>query len=167
LDKDSTIGIVYCDAEFFGKKKGKWHLPEYHFPAILLNNCIFVSAFFRREDWVTVSGFDESMRDEWEDYDFWLKIIKLGRGVYKIPETLFFYRRGHDSRTKKSGLEVLPLYRKLYTNHSDLYKENVMYFLEVIKRREIEIDNSFILLVKKLIKLVIRRLMGPIRKLLS
>jgi hypothetical protein len=54
---------------------------------------IFVSAVFRRSDWEEVNGFDRQMVYGWEDYDFWLSLIELGRDVHCIPELLFFYRK--------------------------------------------------------------------------
>lgn len=125
MDSDPKLGIVTCEAEFFGGMSGKWELPEYSLPEILLGNCIFVTSLFRREDWVTVGGFDESMRDEWEDYDFWLKVIELPRNVYRIPEVLFFYRKGHVSRGTKTLQDLTPLYLEIFKRHKKLYVENI------------------------------------------
>src|SRR5688572_30177035 len=41
LDENENIGIVYCEAMFFGEENGKWELPEYSLPQILLHNVIF------------------------------------------------------------------------------------------------------------------------------
>ena len=40
LDRDKNIGIVYCKAEFFGNRVGKWNLPPFKFPDILVKNMI-------------------------------------------------------------------------------------------------------------------------------
>ncbi|EMY15484.1 glycosyltransferase-like protein, family 2, partial [Leptospira weilii str. Ecochallenge] len=101
-EKKPSLGIVYCEAEFFGSIKGKWNLPEYRFPDILLDNCIFVSAVFRKSDWKEVGGFNENMENEWEDYDFWLSLIEKGGRIYRIPRVLFYYRIGHASRSQRS-----------------------------------------------------------------
>lgn len=133
FSSDSNLGIVYCKAEFFGGASGLWELPEFKFPEILLGNRIFVTSFFKKKDWELVGGFDDSFKDEWEDFDFWLKILELGRKVKRIPEVLFYYRKGHESRTKKSGLELVDLFEKIYKNHQSLYSENIRYlFKEII-----------------------------------
>lgn len=51
LDKKSDIGIVYCNAEFFGEKSGKWNLLEFSEERILTANIIFCSALFRKCDY--------------------------------------------------------------------------------------------------------------------
>jgi glycosyltransferase involved in cell wall biosynthesis len=100
LDKDRKIGIVYGDTEFFGEESGRWQLPGYSLYRIPFENMIVASAFFRRSDWETVGGYRPAMRYGWEDWDFWLSVIELGRVVYKIPETVFFYRIRNSSMTR-------------------------------------------------------------------
>ena len=92
IEADANIGIVYCEAEFFGEKSGKWDLPMYNLGRMLHNNIIFVSALFRKKDWETTGGYNENLKIGIEDYDFWLSIIGLNRKVYRIPEVLFKYR---------------------------------------------------------------------------
>ncbi|EMJ56433.1 glycosyltransferase-like protein, family 2 [Leptospira interrogans serovar Valbuzzi str. Duyster] len=138
-EKKPSLGIVYCEAEFFGSMKGRWNLPKYSFPEILLDNCIFVSAVFRKSDWKEVGGFNGNMKNEWEDYDFWLSLIEKGRDVYKIPRVMFYYRRGHVSRSSRSIETYLPLYLQLFKNHKRLYTENIeLLFKRHLKARELE-----------------------------
>ena len=87
LEERPEVGVVYCDAELFGKKSGPWPLPEFDLELMLRRNLIFATAFFRREDWEAVGGFDVDVRNE--DYDFWLSLLERGRAVHKIPEVLF------------------------------------------------------------------------------
>lgn len=89
---DPSMGIVYCYAELFGEKLGKWILPEYSLKGILFHNLFFCSAFFWRHDWEKAKGFNPNMKYGWEDWDLWLSIISFGKKVYRIPESLFSYR---------------------------------------------------------------------------
>jgi glycosyltransferase involved in cell wall biosynthesis len=125
LEADPRLAIVTCQAEYFGAMSGRWELPDYAFPDILLGNCIFVTSLFRRADWETVGGFDETLRDEWEDFDFWLKLIERGGNVHRIPEVHFFYRRGHTSRASKGLDELTPLYVEMFKRHQQLYTDNI------------------------------------------
>ncbi|EQA61168.1 glycosyltransferase family A protein [Leptospira alexanderi] len=146
-EEKPSLGIVYCEAEFFGSIKGKWNLPEYRFPDILLDNCIFVSAVFRKSDWKEVGGFNENMKNEWEDYDFWLSLIEKGRDIHRIPQVMFYYRRGHVSRSSRSIESYLPLYLQLFKNHRQLYIENIeILFMRHLKARELE--EQFLILTK-------------------
>lgn len=92
LESRPDVGIVYCLAEKFGADNGAWNSPRFSLRRMLLGNLIFCSALFRREDWERTGGYDPGMASGWEDWDFWLSLLELGRGVYRIPEVLFHYR---------------------------------------------------------------------------
>lgn len=127
LEKNDNIGIVYCKAKFFGKKNYEWELPDYSINKMLLNNIIFVTAFFRKDDWKKVGGFNEDMKYGIEDYDFWLSILELKRDVYKIPEILFYYRIRNNSRSRKfekNNVQKQEMYKIIYRKHKMLYIEN-------------------------------------------
>ncbi len=126
LDERPEIGMVYSEVEWFGARTGKWDLPPYRFPDILLGNVIVTSAIFRRSDWELVGGYSTEFRARWEDYDFWLSLIERGRAPYRIPEVLFHYRQRVGSRTQ-SGLTTgsAALYEILFRRHRDLYLKNI------------------------------------------
>ena len=131
LDRNNNIGIVYCEAVFFGEKQGKWVLPEYSFPEILKHNVIFSSSLFRKSDWQKVNGYNSNMIYGWEDYDFWLSIIELKREVFKIPEILFFYRSRLDSMNNRMKNEHrLYSYKQIFKNHREMYADNIEYVFE-------------------------------------
>ena len=126
LDSDENTGIVYCQAEFFDQENFKWDLPEYKLSRMLIDNLIFCSAFFRRNDWKSVGGYKPSMLYGWEDYEFWLSIIELEKKVYRIPEYLFFYRKRNDSMANVMSQEHLFYsYKEIVKNHSELYIDNI------------------------------------------
>jgi glycosyltransferase involved in cell wall biosynthesis len=138
LEDDQDLGIVYCEAELFGSKTGKWELAEYKFPDILLDNVIFCSGFFRKSDWELVQGYKANMIYGWEDYDFWLSIINLGRKVYRIPQVLFFYRQVNNSMTKALTRDkFIYSYTQLFKNNQELYCNNIEFiFTEIIDLRD-------------------------------
>jgi glycosyltransferase involved in cell wall biosynthesis len=126
LDQQPEIGIVYSEVEWFGAKTGKWDLPPYRFPDILLGNVIVTSALFRRSDWELVGGYCTEFRARWEDYDFWLSLIERGRIPHRIPEVLFYYRQRAGSRTQSGeSTASAALYELLFRRHRDLYLNNI------------------------------------------
>ncbi len=139
LEKNDNMGIVYCKAKLFGKKNCEWELPDYSINKMLLNNIIFVTAFFRKDDWIKVGGFDEDMKYGIEDYDFWLSILELKRDVYRIPEILFYYRIRNNSRSRKfekDNLQIQEMYKIIHSRHKSLYIENFEIIMnEFIKER--------------------------------
>lgn len=130
--EQDNVGIVYCDAKYFGKRDDAWELPPYNFPDILFDNYIFSAAIFKRDDWKEVGGYNSNMRHGWEDHDFWLSIIALKKTVIRIPETLFYYRQETDSRTNRfKSDQKIQMFEQIVRNHRDLYVEN---FEHVIHR---------------------------------
>lgn len=161
MEKNNNIGIVYCKASFFGEKEGDWDLPEYSINKMLINNIIFVSALFRKDDWQKVGGFDTSFLHGLEDYDFWMSILELGRDVEKIQEVLFRYRIKEISRHKSFENDIKNMkktYEKIYFKHKKLYLDNINEYC--INLRNVTIDEQFIQKrrIEKLTRLPIIRL---------
>ncbi len=140
---NDDAGIVYCDAEFFGDQTGKWELPPYNFPDILLDNYIFASAVFRKDDWSRVGGYNVNMKHGWEDHDFWLSIVELKRTIIRIPKTLFRYRKVAESRTKKfSRDQKIEMYGNLLNNHRQLYSQNIEFVMHRLAEMKVLLEDD-------------------------
>ncbi len=141
FQQNDSIGIVYCRAQLFGTVEIEWQLPEYSLDEMLLENVIFCTALFRKADWEKVGGYDKGMIYGWEDYDFWLSLIELGRKVYQIPEVLFSYRVAPGSmvRTKKRW-QKLAMFKRIFERHQKLFMDNikVLWINSSFKIRELE-----------------------------
>lgn len=141
LDERLDIGIVYCHAKLFGEKEGAWNLPDYSLETFLLDNCIFVTALFRKEDWETIGGFSDEFKYGLEDYDFWLSLIERGRGVYQFQKTWFHYRIKKSSRTTElvsSINRAASTYELLYQRHRELYIQRADEYIPNLRRALIE-----------------------------
>ena len=128
FDGDPGIGIAYGRAEYFGERSGRVALPPYKFPDVILDPCIFSTALFRKKDWEDAGGFDESRRDGWEDFDFWLSLIGKGREVAFVDEVLFDYRQHHESRDRAFSEDrerLLDAFVFLFERHEPLYRANI------------------------------------------
>jgi glycosyltransferase involved in cell wall biosynthesis len=138
LDSHPDVGIVYSQAEFFGTKTGLCNLPTYSFPEILLGNMIFNSSFYRKADWQKIGGYRENMTYGWEDYDFWLSIVELGRATMQIPEPLYLYRQVPNSRSDRLTRDrQIISYAQIFHNHPRLYSEHInILFRHLIELRE-------------------------------
>ena len=134
LDNNPDIGIVYSRARFFGAEEHEWSLPEFTIENMLFDNIIFCSAFFRRQDWESVGGYDQGMIYGWEDYEFWLSLIEKGRQVFRIPEILFHYRVASDSMVRtKSPEHRLEMFARIYRRHQQLFSDNIEVWLKTIQ----------------------------------
>lgn len=89
--------LVYCKANKFGKENGYWNLEPYDYEKLIWNNCIFCTALFRRLDYDQTNGYNENMIHGYEDWDFWLTLLKKGDAVFRIDKVLFHYRTKESS----------------------------------------------------------------------
>ncbi len=131
LDSRPELGIVYCRAQLFGVKNTEWRLPDFSLKKMLLDNIIFCTAAFRKKDWEKVGGYDPKMEYGWEDYDFWLSLIEMGRSVYRIPRVLFYYRVSENSMVRSRALtQKIETFVKIFHKHSKLFSENIGIWVE-------------------------------------
>lgn len=133
LNVDSETGIVYCNARLFGAVETEWLLPEYSLPRMLIDNVIFCSAFFRRDDWLESGGYDPGMIYGWEDYEFWLGLIERGRKVVRLEDVLFSYRVASDSMVRsREKWQKVAMFRRIYQRHQRLFSENIGVWLDTL-----------------------------------
>jgi glycosyltransferase involved in cell wall biosynthesis len=126
LDNEPHLGIVYTQAELFGDQTGRFDLPTYSFPEILLGNMIFNTSLYRKADWEKAGGYNENMVWGWEDYDFWLSILELGREVRQISAVLYFHREVPNSRSQQMReSDWARSYTQIFKNHAKLYSEHM------------------------------------------
>lgn len=97
---EKTIGvndIVSTRVETFGTHVRTWRSPLPHnhptHADLLIQNHINCSALFKKDVWTLAGGYDENMRDGYEDYEFWLRATELGFNITIVNESLFFYRK--------------------------------------------------------------------------
>jgi glycosyltransferase involved in cell wall biosynthesis len=159
LSDNPKVKVVCCDVEMFGVKKGLYPLPEYSMEMLLAQNTMVVTSMFRRFDFEKTNGYNENMNFGFEDWDFWLNLLKSGGEVHKIEKTHFFYRINRGTRNSSISLEKFSkLRRQIYENHKDLYSK---YFLDPKLCFEYQIISQ-----SKEYK-VGKWIIGPIRKLLK
>lgn len=128
LDEQPEVGIVYCHAELFGEKSGPWSLPNYSLDDFLVDNCIFITAMFRKEDWQLAGGFSQEFKHGLEDYDFWLSLIERGRTVHQFSEVWFHYRIKPASRSTEMNTSMqrtLDAYALLHQRHRAFYQQHM------------------------------------------
>lgn len=124
LEKKENIKLVYCNAMMFGAADKDWMLPEFSLKNILIENIIFCSGLYGRKDYDQTNGYNEQMVEGFEDWDFWLALLKNGGEVIKLPDTYFFYRIKPSSRNHDLDIEKQKrLRRQIYQNHKELYSK--------------------------------------------
>lgn len=100
LKRDAAVKLVYAEAEKFMEKTGPWKLKPFSLYNLARNNMIYVSGVYRKADWVAVGGYSDDMIWGREDWEFWIKLLKNGGKVVKLPFVGFYYRIQSTSRRK-------------------------------------------------------------------
>jgi len=122
--KDPELKVVYCKAEKFGNELGAWELPDFSLHKLSRQNMIFCSAIFKKDDWKRVGGYDEKIIFGWEDWDFWISILKNGGKVCRLDRVGFYYRKKPTSMLKEiSPNRRAEIFKYLNIKHADFFVE--------------------------------------------
>lgn len=128
LKKSSEVKVVYCKAVKFDESGHKpWKLKDFNLNLLARDNMIFVSGIFRKADCLSVGGFSDDMEMGREDWEFWIKMLKNGGEVVKLPFIGFYYRLHASSKRKKTGTNQKKRERIAYLNakHMDFFEREL------------------------------------------
>jgi len=90
IKKNPKISPVYCDTVHVGEIQGLEKRPEWSKERLLQGPFIVNSSMYSREAYETVGGYDTTLQG-WEDYHFWLKMMKKEYTGKHINKGLFIY----------------------------------------------------------------------------
>jgi glycosyltransferase involved in cell wall biosynthesis len=123
LDNDPSIAFVSHWLRTFGDEEQDWTPTQCDLPTLLDANTLNGAAVLRRSAFQAVGGFDESMRDGCEDWDFWISLLEHGFNGRILPEILFRYRRrpASMSRVMMDGDSHPHIYARLVAKHAATY----------------------------------------------
>jgi glycosyltransferase involved in cell wall biosynthesis len=142
LDADPGIAFVSHWLQAFGDEEWTWTPTRCDLAMLLDMNTVNGAALFRRSLVDAVGGFDESMRDGCEDWEFWIRVTAAGYRGAIVPEVQYRYRRraGSMSRLMHEDGRWFELYAALMDKHQDLFRTH---FLDLLLRREATIARLY------------------------
>lgn len=74
-----------------------------------------------RTSWLyQIQGYDESMRDGWEDYECAIRLVKSGHCGKHVPGHLFYYRWRPDSMRQQAENKIPKINRYIWEKHADV-----------------------------------------------
>lgn len=145
LLNDGCLGIVSCYTKFFkgNIEKTTFDLKPMgkNWRYLLYTNQLIATSLFRKKCWEDVGGYDETMRNGFEDWEFWIAITKTGWNYKIVPEFLFFYRKAKKSRQVDALKDYFESSREyIYKKHKELYIEDfdncmTVLFFEINQQR--------------------------------
>lgn len=132
MEQDKDVKIVTCYSKWFNNPQDfKIFKPTGgNIKDGIMNNVAMGSSMFRKKDWILAVGYDVSMQKGYEDWEFYIRILKNGGKAKVIPEVLFNYRNKPNSRNKGANLIKYDLLKYIYLKHADLYYDHFEYFIE-------------------------------------
>jgi len=116
--------LIYGRAFKFGYENEEWKLETYSFEKLKFNNMIYCTALFKKSDWEKIGGYDESGLRGWEDWDFWLSLLKNGGEVIYLHDIIFYYRIKEESMIKSLVKDEEMMLQKrayLFDKHREIY----------------------------------------------
>ena len=140
LENNPFVKLVSCYATWFNTQSSKiFKPPGGLLTDFLIKNCV-LSVLYRKNDFLKINGYDENMKQGYEDWEFYIRLLQNGGEAKVIPEVLFNYRNKPASRNKKANLKKYELLEYIYLKHQELYKEHFPYFitewLDSVKKSE-------------------------------
>lgn len=169
FEKDPSVKIVtsYVTRLKDGKKEDVFKPAGGTIDNFLKQNCAIGNAAFKKQDWEKAGGYDEKMRNGFEDWEFYIRLMKEGGYAFVIPELLFNYRIKENSTTTRANKNKTTLLQYIYFKHKELYQENfellVNHLLYLLEREEFEKNKNTKRLEFRIGKLILK----PLRYLKS
>jgi len=132
---DADISHAYCQERLVELHEMVWAVPEWNALLMMVTNLHPVTTLIRRECFEAIGGFDESMREGYEDWDLWLRFIERGWSGARVREPLFIWRR-HSQNTMivEAGKRHERLFARLVSNHAELYQRHAEELLVLSNR---------------------------------
>lgn len=87
---------------------------------LLSYNRLDAGSLYRKIIWETIGGYDENMRDGWEDWDFWIRAVVAGFTISIVEEPIFFYRKHEVSMASDAaskGEQIITYMFNKYKNY--------------------------------------------------
>ncbi|MBB1517117.1 glycosyltransferase family 2 protein [Tessaracoccus sp. MC1679] len=97
---DPRVLVAYPKLELFGTRGGAVPLRgETTLDHLMVNTSFPGTAMFRTAAWRDVGGYDESLRLGYEDWEFWVRLLRDGGIAREMPTARLHYRMRDGSRS--------------------------------------------------------------------
>jgi len=101
----------------------------------LFSNAALGTSMFKKEDWNNCGRYDETMKKGFEDWEFFIRLLKVEGSAEIIQEPLYNYRKRNNSTTAKANTNKYELLSYIFTKHKELYISNYNLFVDNLLTR--------------------------------
>jgi glycosyltransferase involved in cell wall biosynthesis/Tfp pilus assembly protein PilF len=136
LDAQPKVGFAYTHIQHFGDINTEWPLPDFN-PVTLVSkeNIVICCSLCRKTMWEQVGGYNENMREGYEDWDFWIGAVEKGWTGCCHHEPLFMYRKHGHTMLAEADKKRERLIATIVTNHPKLYNEKTRHDAQMLLDR--------------------------------
>lgn len=120
---DNAIKIVTCYANLlFTDNKKEIYIPRGgDISSFMYENNALGTSMFKKKSWLNVGGYDERMRNGFEDWEFFIHLLKSGGNAFVIQKPLYTYRKLENTTTTRANTIRYDLWNYIFNKHRDLY----------------------------------------------
>lgn len=129
LNASTAASFAFCDAQLEGEASGRLQKNYNFFEQLFLNQLPYC-LLMPKGLWEKVGGYDESMRQGYEDWEFNIRLGSSGYHGVRSPQPLFHYRVSSKGMliSKSNRLHGF-LWAEIQNRHRLLYKPLNLYRL--------------------------------------
>ena len=121
LDADPAVDFVHAQIDVFGDERGVVRKTWNRFEQLATNQLPYCM-LMRKSAWQRIGGYDEAMREGYEDWEFNLRLSKAGLIGVALAAPLFRYRRLATGMLRSvSQQRHARIWRQMRRKHPDLY----------------------------------------------
>lgn len=125
---DSAIATTACQC--FGHKQERVVPPALVTASQIATKCdILNTSLFRRSDWEDLSGYDETLRKGFEDWEWWTRLLlHTGSTARRVDGPEFMYRVSEFGRnhTNYAGIDALLATRKAMIRNNPGFVDHLL-----------------------------------------
>jgi glycosyltransferase involved in cell wall biosynthesis len=122
LDTRPSVGFAYTHIQHFGDLTNMYPLPDFDRGTLITkDNIVCAMSLVRKAAWQQAGGYNELMREGYEDWDFWISCVEHGWEGFRIPEPLACYRKSATSMLSGANQKRERLIATIVCNHPRLY----------------------------------------------
>ena len=129
LETNEEASFAYTTTVNFGKREFIW---DHYFTVERekTENLLTVCTMIKKEDFLEVGGFGIKEKSMYEDWNLWLKLIKIGKKPLRVNAPLFWYRQtqsGEFSRAQENNEQAMKYIKETAKDIDDNQLEAIQY----------------------------------------
>jgi glycosyltransferase involved in cell wall biosynthesis len=122
----NDVGFVFTHMRLTGSVEGIFRTHCNRFDQLFLNHMAYC-LLTTKSAWEKIGGYDETMRDGTEDWEFNIRLIKAGYGWVEVPKPLFLYTvRADGMLLSKSARMHATIWKRIRDRNPELYRLPVL-----------------------------------------